>query len=40
MDAAEKRGKIIRLLEVAMGLAEEIEDGKTGYLERIQGCYT
>ena len=31
-DTAEKRGQIIRLLEEAFALADEIEDGNTGYL--------
>jgi len=32
MDHAAKRGEIIRYLEEALALADEIEDGKTGYL--------
>jgi hypothetical protein len=32
MDAAEKRGVLIKLLEDALALADEMEDGKTGYL--------
>jgi hypothetical protein len=32
MDAAEKRGALIKLLEDALSLADEMEDGKTGYL--------
>ena len=32
IDAAEIRGKIIRLLEDAMALADELNDGETGYL--------
>jgi hypothetical protein len=32
MDAAEVRGKIIKLLEKAMDLAEQIGDGPTSYL--------
>ena len=32
MDAADTRGKIIKLLEEAMDLAEQLEDGPTGYL--------
>jgi hypothetical protein len=31
-DAAEERGRLIALLEQAMNLAEEIEDGNTAYL--------
>ena len=31
-DEAEKRGQLIRHLEEALTLAEEIEDGQTGYL--------
>ena len=30
IDAAEIRGKIIRLLEEAMALADELNDGETG----------
>jgi hypothetical protein len=30
-DANESRGKIIHLLEQALGLADEINDGETGY---------
>jgi len=32
INAVEKRGQIIKYLEEALGLANEIEDGKTGYL--------
>jgi hypothetical protein len=32
IDAAEKRGQIIRHLEDALALADEIEDGTTGFL--------
>jgi hypothetical protein len=32
MDDADKRGKLIRLLEDASVLADELEDGTTGYL--------
>jgi hypothetical protein len=32
MDNAEKRGQLIRYLEDALALADEIEDGHTGYL--------
>jgi hypothetical protein len=32
MDDAEKRGQLIRYLEDALALADEIEDGHTGYL--------
>jgi hypothetical protein len=32
IDAAEKRGQIIRRLEEALALADEIEDANTGYL--------
>ena len=31
-NTAEKRGEIIRYLEDALTLADEIEDGETGYL--------
>jgi hypothetical protein len=31
-DEAEKRGQIIRHLEDALTLADEIEDGQTGFL--------
>jgi hypothetical protein len=31
-EEAEKRGQLIRHLEDALALADEIEDGKTGYL--------
>lgn len=31
-DQAEKRGQLIRHLEEALELADEIEDGTTGYL--------
>lgn len=31
-DEAEKRGQIIQLLEEALTLADEIDDGNTGYL--------
>ncbi len=30
-NTAEQRGKVIKLLETAMGLAEDLEDGTTGY---------
>lgn len=32
MDFAQKRGELIALLESALTLAEEINDGTTGYL--------
>jgi hypothetical protein len=32
MDQAEKRGQLIRHLEDALALADEIQDGHTGYL--------
>ena len=32
MDLAEKRGAIIRHLEDALSIADEIEDGEVGYL--------
>ena len=32
MDDAEKRGHLIRHLEEALTLADEIQDGQTGYL--------
>jgi hypothetical protein len=32
IDAAEKRGQIIRYLEDALALADELQDGHTGYL--------
>jgi hypothetical protein len=32
IDAAEKRGQIIRHLEEPLALADEIEDGQTGFL--------
>jgi hypothetical protein len=32
VDDAEKRGQLIRYLEDALALADEIEDGRTGYL--------
>src|SRR5262249_18264671 len=32
MDLAEKRGEIIKHLEDALAIADEIEDGETGYL--------
>jgi len=32
MDQAEKRGQLIRHLEDALALADEIQDGYTGYL--------
>jgi DNA-binding ferritin-like protein len=32
IDAAEKRGQIIRRLEEALALADELDDGGTGYL--------
>jgi hypothetical protein len=31
-DVAEKRGQLIRHLEDALALADEIEDGQTGFL--------
>ena len=31
-DGAEKRGQLIRHLEDALALADEIEDGQTGFL--------
>jgi hypothetical protein len=31
-DEADKRGQLIRHLEDALALADEIEDGQTGYL--------
>jgi hypothetical protein len=31
-DHAEKRGQLIRHLEEALALADEIEDGQTGFL--------
>jgi hypothetical protein len=31
-DEAEKRGQLIRHLEDALALADEIEDGQTGFL--------
>jgi hypothetical protein len=31
-DEADKRGQLIRHLEDALALADEIEDGNTGYL--------
>jgi hypothetical protein len=31
-DEAEKRGQLIRHLEEALALADEIEDGQTGFL--------
>jgi hypothetical protein len=31
-DEAEKRGELIRHLEEALTLADEIEDGRTGFL--------
>jgi hypothetical protein len=31
-DEAEKRGQLIRHLEEALALAEEMEDGQTGFL--------
>jgi len=38
MDDAEKRGQLIRHLEDALTLADEIRDGHTGYLiERALG---
>ena len=33
-DEADKRGQLIRQLEDALALADEIEDGQTGYLIR------
>jgi hypothetical protein len=32
IDSAEKRGKLIRHLEDAMALADELEDGQTAFL--------
>jgi hypothetical protein len=32
IDSAEKRGRIIRHLETAMELADELQDGESGYL--------
>ena len=32
IDSAQKRGEIIKHLEHALALADEIEDGATGYL--------
>jgi hypothetical protein len=32
VDQADKRGQLIRYLEDALPLADEIEDGNTGYL--------
>jgi hypothetical protein len=32
VDEAEKRGQLIRHLEDALALADEIEDGQTGFL--------
>ena len=32
LDVAEKRGQIIRFLEEALALADEIEDGHSGYM--------
>jgi glutamate mutase epsilon subunit len=32
MEDAEKRGQLIRYLENALALADEIQDGHTGYL--------
>jgi hypothetical protein len=32
IDAAENRGQIIRHLEDALALADELEDGQTGFL--------
>jgi hypothetical protein len=32
MDAADVRGKLIRHLEDALALADELNDGSTGYL--------
>jgi DNA-binding ferritin-like protein len=32
MDQAEKRGQLIRHLEDALALADELQDGHTGYL--------
>ena len=31
-DAAEKRGQVIKHLEEALALADDIEDGNTGFL--------
>jgi hypothetical protein len=32
IDSAEIRGRLIRYLEEAMALADELQDGNTGYL--------
>jgi hypothetical protein len=32
IDSAEKRGQLIRHLEDAMALADELENGQTGFL--------
>jgi hypothetical protein len=32
MDEADKRGQLIRMLEDALELAEDLKDGTTGYL--------
>jgi hypothetical protein len=32
IDSAEKRGELIRHLEDALALADEIQDGQTGFL--------
>jgi hypothetical protein len=32
IDSAQKRGELIRHLEDALALADEIQDGQTGYL--------
>jgi hypothetical protein len=32
IDKADKRGQLIRHLEDALALADEIDDGRTGYL--------
>jgi hypothetical protein len=32
IDSAQKRGKLIKHLEDALALADEIEDGQTGFL--------
>jgi hypothetical protein len=35
-DEAEKRGELIRHLEEALTLADEIEDGQTGFLSSVR----
>jgi hypothetical protein len=32
IDSAEKRGQLIRYLEEALALADELQDGQTGFL--------